>query len=967
MRNLFFVLVFIGAALQLHAQDHSLFSEGEWYKITTTNTRNVQELTYDALVGAGIDVESIDPDRMRLYMMPAGLLPEEPGSIEGYPVKEMAVRVTGNNDGSFDPQDALLFYAGRQWGWAFDDEDSLYRHYAHPYSREVNYFLRVDGQQAGKRIETIASPAAEPAQVITLADVISGSQGAGDINVLKKGRDFVHQEISDEPAVLTSPYQTSADQPARFVVSCVWQSDAEPTLTMYLNDQELETFQLSASQVAFSKKLFSVNNFQLEEGDQLKVVFDNDLNARAFVDYMAVQTTQPVTIPEQPVFLNQNQQHDEIVEYQLSSDFPVNVWDITDPLDVKAREMLADDPYRFRFEASNTRKFIAFNREQQTGVDILTSGSISPVNYQDLYALEPAEMVIITNSVLHPKAEELANFHTQNSGLSVQVVDIQDVYNNFSGGVIDFTAIRDFIKHIYDKSEGQLQYALLFGDASYRAEDDDFIVPSYQGIISETPQFVTAGDNYFGYVDDGEDFLEDETDMDVSIGRLPVGNTDEAEKVVQKIMNYVPPESMGDWKLDMGFIADDEDENLHMGRQEDLCHWFNLQSPVFNTGKVYLDNYPQENGDEGETSPEATAAIHEMIESGTFLLDYNGHSGAGQWAHESVFAVDDVMELENDFYPFIVSAGIGDFYDPDRQTLAEAFINNAHGAIGLLTTTNTIFMSQWLQIGDLFYSNMLSDENQRLGDIFKASVNADDHQEVKQRHIFIGDPALKFPYPEMEILTESINGTDVSQFNDTLMRDEEFHIMASVNDNSGLATNYSGQAQVRVFAPAHQELTLGDGGEPFSFTVTDSVIYETQADVADGFMEFDIALPGEYDFPPDSLKISYYASNDQHDAAGYFDGLMATSEPSGIDGAGRLAFKVYPTLVNNAVNIKAEEHLTDTRIELYGSNGSKVLQKMWPMQYGKMFSLDMASLPRGVYFLRLANPEGVMTKRLIKQ
>ncbi|MCF8338132.1 MAG: type IX secretion system sortase PorU [Bacteroidales bacterium] len=859
MRNLILIALLLTAScLQLKSQDHSLFSQGEWYEITTQNAENVRKIPYAEFLSAGIDVGTVNPDKMQLYVMPPGLLPETAGVVGDYPVKEMAVEVTGSDDGSFDSGDALLFYPGRQWGWDFDDEESVYTHHDHPYSEEVHYFLRIDGQQDGKRIEEVASLTGEPAQVLTRSDFLSGTTGTGEVNGLKKGRDFMQQEITDEPAELIFDKQNHTNAPAKFVISCVWQGNYTSALKLYKNENVIATYQLS-SVPHQEKELFVEEELQPEQGDEFKVAFEpGDTTARAFVDYMAIQTTDSIVLPDRPVVRNQNQLSDETVEYRMAAEYPLTIWDITDHRNVKKRQLLSSEPYTFRYEASSVRKFFAFNEAEQEGVEVLSAENISPVDYTDLYSMESPDMIIITNEALKQKVQELENYHEQSGDFAVEVIGIRDIYNNFSGNVPDYSAIRDFIKHLYNKSGGRLGYVLLFGDASYQEEDDDFIVPAYQGSLSEANYYVTSADTYFGYIDDGEHFRDEEADMDVSIGRLPVSSVVEADNVIQKVISYNQPELFGKWKSDMGFIADDEDANVHMNVQEDLSNWFHQQAPVYNTGKVYLDNYPQEPGDDHVTSPQTTMAIYDMFEKGVFLMDYSGHVGARAWASERVFTADDALELENEYFPLMISNGIGDFFDPEMFSLSEAFVNNPHGTVGVITSTNPTFATAWSNFKNDIYSSLLTSENQRAGDVFRAAVNTNSEGEGIQNHILIGDPAISFPYPDNEILTETINGQDANQFSDTLLLNDEFRIQASVNDNEGVLNSFDGQAEIRVFAPSHQVTTLGNDGEPFQFEVTDSLIYQTQAEVEDGYFEFDVALPESYDFAPDSLKISYY-------------------------------------------------------------------------------------------------------------
>ena len=95
------------------------------------------------------------------------------------------------------------------------------------------------------------------------------------------------------------------------------------------------------------------------------------------------------------------------------------------------------------------------------------------------------DMVIVTHPDFMSQANRLAQFRSENDGLNVKVVTIQQVYNEFSGGSCDPIAIRDYMKMIYDKTDKAYpKYLLLFGRPSYdyrgRVSGTALYVPNYQ-------------------------------------------------------------------------------------------------------------------------------------------------------------------------------------------------------------------------------------------------------------------------------------------------------------------------------------------------------------------------------------------------------------------------------------------------------------------------------------------------------
>lgn len=188
-------------------------------------------------------------------------------------------------------------------------------------------------------------------------------------------------------------------------------------------------------------------------------------------------------------------------------------------------------------------------------------GSIEPVDVPDLYAMNTPDVFVVTNQHLMEEAQNYASFH-QSNGFTVEVVDIADVYSNFSGGVIDFTALRNFMAYHYQKSGGSLTYLTIYGDASIYADDDRFVVPTYQSSDVWVNYMLEGGDRYFGYLEDGELFSESDSDMDIAVGRIPVATRGEASMFNQKIIYY--HQDRGGFQISMSLAADDEDNGTHM-------------------------------------------------------------------------------------------------------------------------------------------------------------------------------------------------------------------------------------------------------------------------------------------------------------------------------------------------------------------------------------------------------------------
>ena len=128
----------------------SVLSSGNWYKIAVNQT-GVHRITYNELASMGIPVSAIDPRNIRIYGNGAGMLPERVSNFRYDDLTENAIFVSGEQDGSFDAGDFVLFYGEGPHVWNYNQISSRYNHVINIYSEFTYYFITTD-LGPGKRI-----------------------------------------------------------------------------------------------------------------------------------------------------------------------------------------------------------------------------------------------------------------------------------------------------------------------------------------------------------------------------------------------------------------------------------------------------------------------------------------------------------------------------------------------------------------------------------------------------------------------------------------------------------------------------------------------------------------------------------------------------------------------------------------------------------------------------------------------
>ena len=315
-----------------------------------------------------------------------------------------------------------------------------------------------------------------------------------------------------------------------------------------------------------------------------------------------------------------------------------DVYDVTDPVNVSYLTDFVVEPGGLSYVV----KFDDGAAEVGTKYWLLTSSQYkSPLDlFEDSPSdlLDPgngADYIIITHSDFYDDVLPLAA-RRAGQGPRTMVVDVQDVYDEFSHGVFDPQAIHDFLAYAYEYwTEPSPSYVLLVGDGNYDFKNN--LGSSYPNYVPPYLAFVdtgsggtgeTAADNRYVMVS-GDDIVPD-----MNIGRLPVQASAEASVVINKILNYEQSPPDGNWNENVLFVADDADGGGSFDTlSDDIAD--NYLPAAYAAQKVYLGvNYPYQN-----PSVAAKNAVITAINNGCLLVNYIGHGWQQYWAQEKLFGI----------------------------------------------------------------------------------------------------------------------------------------------------------------------------------------------------------------------------------------------------------------------------------------------------------------------------------------
>ncbi len=723
----------------------SVLQQGDWFKIGVP-TSGIYKLDKAALSAMGLNPQTLDPRRLQLYGNATGMLPQPNSTYRPDDLIENAVFVANdNNDATFNDNEYVLFYARGPHTWEREAPTvNRFRHSYHLYTDTAYYFLTV-GTAAGKRVATAPAITASPTATITTFAERKFHE-IDLINLLKSGRQWLgekfesggRQEISftipdlvpGSPVQLTSSVAAASNSASSFQISVGGQNVASQSVAGYSSNFFPEIANISLITASLPAPATTDLRVSLTYNA-------TNPSAAGYLDYLELNAQRQLRFvaPQLEFRSFENIARGAVSRFTVANAAGVTIWDVTNPRRPVAR--LLDASGAFVAPTDSLREFIAFS-----GSSFEAPRSFGRVAPQNLHALNldgRLDFVIVTHPLFRAEAERLAEYRRNPARpadkLNVVVVTTEQIYNEFSSGGQDVTAIRDFMKMIYDRTPaGKRTMLLLFGDASYDyksdptndltkvpawwkqrrlsesgATDIDRInqnfVPVYESRESFNRVFPRPGapalsyssDDYFGLLDDDEGRWDEggrptSEGLDIGIGRLPVRtpadqprSTAQAKLVVDKLITYDSPAAYGKWRNRVTFVADDGDANEHvLSSTEPLANDLVTRRPAYNVHKVYLDMYPQVAGAGGQNSPSATRAIDEAIEQGSLIVNYAGHGGVRGWTDEQIFTKSDVLNLENITRPTFMLTATCDFStydDPEFDSAGEVALTNVTGGL----------------------------------------------------------------------------------------------------------------------------------------------------------------------------------------------------------------------------------------------------------------------------------------------
>lgn len=880
----------------------SAFANGNWYKIGVSE-EGFYKVDYEFIKNKlGIDPAGFNAANFRLLGSGGAMLSEKNLAHYATAPAENAFFMQDGGDGSFGPGDYFVFYSAGPMSWIKDSAQQRFLHVKHLYDTKSYYFLSFD-QGSGLRVATQGAVPPATVTVNTYNDRMAHEEDL--YNPGKFGKEWYGELFSQlgSAAVLTKTFDLAGgatDLLRVRIATAVRSKFSGSTFTTSYNGSVVDQHAFGAVALEVDQPPVTLHYANLSLAPSASAQIKLDFNpavteAKGYLNYIEVNTRRNISISGGQIFFRDwnSVAPGAVASFQVSSaNANTQVWDVSNPaVPVKMNGMLAGGNYSFQQNVGELREFAAFD-----GSRFGTPTFEKKIPNQNLQALSAKDLVIISPPEFTDAANRLADYHQQHDQLRSLVVSPEQIYNEFSSGAQDISAIRNFMRMLYDNastSSDLPRYLLLLGDASYdykdRTPSNTNLVPTFEAAESQFPGSSYCSDEYYAFLDVNEE-IENyaiPNTLDIGVGRLPVQSAQEAEDVVDKIIAYHAPASLGPWRLNNTFVADNEDvAGPHLLQADTLSQVIENLTTIYHGNKVYLDNYEIVSTPGGNRCPDANKAINDQLYKGTFLVNYSGHGNTKTLAEERILTPDDYNKWNNkNKMPFMVTATC-DFsrYDnPDERSAGEKIsIKAKGGAIAMLTTVQAVYANPNARINSQFLRTQLTKKADgtwhTFGDAIRIGKNLTymkaGNGDIQNFRMFtlLGDPALLPAFPEHVVRTTAVKNNSTQQNADTIKALGNYTISGEIADhNQQLKADFNGRLSVTIYDKKRTvSLITRDSivKNQRSFLVEDNLIYKGNVSVTNGTFSFSFIAPKDLNYDFGNARILYYAENGVTDAAG---------------------------------------------------------------------------------------------------
>ena len=875
----------------------SVLSEGKWVKIRIAES-GIYKLTYSSLRSMGFN----DPSKVRLFGYGGAVLPET--NLQDL-ADDLPEQPLWRGEGY------MLFYGQGPIRWKKSSKG--YEHEVNTYSDWGYYFLTDSGDSLGVSFVTLEADTIPGAIIDTYPDYTV--YDPDEYSWYRSGRRMF--EKYDYASANSKSYKFDleglASDSVGVQVAFSASSSKTTRVTVNVNGTDAGVLNIgaigSSSVAAIAEKSF-ISRGQFTEHNTIRLVHERPSGESGHLDYIRLNYLRKLALYGSSTVFRVGKPVEEASFSISGSSADVQVWKLS------ADGTCGIIPSEYSDGTTVTMSASYLTDDILVAVNVKGSfpepAKVGAVENQNLHGLESADMVIVVpaSGKLTAAAESLAAAHRSIDSISVAVVRADMIYNEFSSGTPDATAIRRFMKMLYDRNAGSSapKYLMLMGSGAWDnrmhvsdwagQNPDDYLLcyESYES-LSHTASYVM--EDYFGLLDDSEGMSLLTEKVDLGVGRLPVINANQAREKVNGIIDYMSGAYSGAWCNKILVLGDDGDNNTHMYDADKVAGIYQSFNPAIDVRKIMWDSYQMEVTASYNGYPSIRKLLLEQLEEGALIVNYSGHGSTEVLSHELVMNKADMGKLKSRHLPFWITAScdIAPFDSPAESMGMNLIYNTEGGAIGMLATTRTVFASLNGSINRSFsrYAISCSADGRlnTLGDALRmaknelvtSGVGENDRTENKLHFVLLGDPALRLAVAELKAVVDGFNDSDTMSVG-TAKAGSVITVKGHLECNGERVTDYRGLLSSTVYDNERQitcRNNLKTADTPFKYYYRDRVLYSGTDSVWNGEFSFSFPVPLDINYSDQKGQIILFVDgNDGRNANGVYDNFTVGGTADGL-------------------------------------------------------------------------------------
>ncbi|MCK4413929.1 MAG: hypothetical protein KAY32_10310 [Candidatus Eisenbacteria sp.] len=873
-----------------------------WLRIAVRE-RGVYALDADQLRDAGVDPATVDLNQLRLFAGGQGALPADSlwSNLPAW-MEPVALHVEDDGDGVWDEETRLCFLGSGPDGWrddlGLDAPSADDRYFTHPYADHMHYWLCWGGGFSTDPVwmSTLsADPAGLPLRTSATARRHIEENVYYDRRVRQRGLDwprFFAVSVRASSAGLGA--SLGAELPGLFpgaaarVSTALWgrtwglAATDDHYAVVLVNGDTLGTVRwenLDRQIISADGMAVSAENLVSLYVPQRLDAFGGPLSDGVYIDWVDVEHACLLEAVEDSIAFFVSAETAAGAAFRIAGLSRRDGWLLIDgsdwrrPVRLEPEIAAIAEGYAADFRvtpAGEWAHMVCLHRSRAAA-----PAEIARVDFADGLLRDrrtPVDVLIVAAEELLPAAEALAA-HRRTSfpgeggdflrTALVDVVTVQQIFDEFSWGRSDPVALRNFFALAYeayrdDPAMPRLSHLVLCGDAyfdprGYLRGSRRELVPGMQLFTWDyqlrqiwEPAFY--GDDWFGLLDGADDEA-----LDLAIGRLPVNSLSQAWNLVNKIIDYETSAPLGTWRTRMLFAADDvcqgnEPDDLgftHMTQTERLCEEATPRDAQL--AKLFLYEYGAEC--RYDRKPEATQDLLAELGAGALLFNYVGHGSEVQIADERLLDQSSVPALDNAGRPFLMitaSCAVGRFASGEEGLAVQALRLAGRGALAVVSASATAASGYNASLNRYFLEALFPGDGLAGSHGFGPALMAAkwiNSTRNDLRYSLMGDPASSFAVPTHAIELRLTDVPGVAAGEDTLLRGGGATLEGEVVDANGQRlTSYTGRAEVLVRDSDIHRTPL-PGASDRDYLLPGARIFSGEAEIEEGRFSLSFLVP----------------------------------------------------------------------------------------------------------------------------